>query len=277
MRCHTDQGDAVGRAGVRPSADALWRSLREEATDGSSDSLLAPLLRQGILQQAGLGEAVCASVAGAFATSVVPEESLSALFVEVVRNHGLEASFAADLHAIRSRDQAATGYLPPLLFSKAYQGLAGYRIAHSLWHEGETRRAKYLQGRISVVTSMDIHPGARLAGGVVIDHGTGIVIGETAVVEAGVFMLHGVTLGSTGRDDGDRHPKVREDVFVGAGATMLGAIEVGRAAVVAAGSVVLRDVPPGMAVAGSPARVIGESKAVLPPRSVESQQGTENR
>lgn len=255
---------------MRPSADELWRFLREEATDGSSDALLAPLLRQGILQQAGLGDAVCTTLAGAFATSVVPEASLRALFVEVARKHGLEASFAVDLHAIRSRDQAATGYLPSLLFSKAYQGLAGYRIAHSLWGQGETQRAKYLQDRISVVAAMDIHPGARLAPSVVTDHGTGLVIGETAVVEAGVFMLHGVTLGSTGRVDGDRHPKVREDVFVGAGATILGNIEIGRGAVVAAGSVVLKDVPPGMAVAGSPARVIGESKAVLPPRTAGS-------
>jgi len=256
---------------VSRPADALWRFLQEEASDGSSDSLLAPLLRQGILQQAGLGDAVCTSVARALATSVVPEESLRALCVDVVRNHGLEESFAADLHAIRSRDQAATGYLSPLLFSKTYQGLASYRIAHSLWLEGETRRAKYLQGRISVVAAMDIHPGARVAGGVVIDHGTGIVIGETAVVETGVFMLHGVTLGSTGRAGGDRHPKVREDVFLGAGATMLGNIEIGRGAVVGAGSVVLKDVPPGKAVAGAPARVIGEAKPVLPPRTAESQ------
>lgn len=252
-------------------AEELWRLLREEASHGSSDSFLAPLLRQGILEQAGLGEAVCTSVARALATSVIPEDPLRALLVEMVSHHGLEESFAADLHAIRSRDQAATGYLHPLLFSKAYQGLAGYRIAHTLWHAGETLRAKYLQGRISVVAAMDIHPAARLAAGVVIDHGTGIVIGETAVVEAGVFMLHGVTLGSTGRVDGDRHPKVRADAFLGAGATMIGNIEIGRGAVVAAGSVVLKDVPPGMVVAGSPARVIGESRPMLPPRSEASQ------
>jgi serine O-acetyltransferase len=231
--------------------------------------LIGPLLRHVVLERGSLGEAVCAAVAGELATSSVPETSLRDVLVEVVGQHDLAEVFAADLHAIRSRDQASTGYLPSLLFSKAFQGLAGSRIARALWQDGEALRAQYLHGRISVVCAMDIHPGARLAGGVVIDHGTGIVIGETAVVETGVFMFHGVTLGSTGTASGDRHPKVREDAFLGAGATILGNIEVGRGAVVAAGSVVLKDVPAGKAVAGAPARVIGDAKAVLPRRDVD--------
>lgn len=162
-----------------------------------------------------------------------------------------------DMRVVRERDPACRTYLQPFLYFKGYGGLQAYRIAHWLWTQQRDVLAYHLQSRISELFAIDIHPAARIGAGVFIDHAHGIVIGETAVVEDDVSMLHSVTLGGTGKQGGDRHPKIRRGVLIGAGAKVLGNIEVGEDARIAAGSVVLEDVAARCTVAGVPAKPIG--------------------
>jgi serine O-acetyltransferase len=157
----------------------------------------------------------------------------------------------------------------PLLYFKGFQALQTYRMAHRLQALGRRDFAFYLQSRMSVVFSVDIHPSARVGRGIMIDHAHDIVIGETAVVEDNVSMLHGVTLGGTGKEDGDRHPKVRHGVLIGAGAKILGNIEIGHCSRIAAGSVVLQSVPANRTVAGVPARIVGYAGCEEPARSMD--------
>ena len=163
----------------------------------------------------------------------------------------------ADIVAVTERDPACTSPLDPLLWFKGYHALQTSRVAHWLWLQGRKTLAHFLQSRASALFGVDIHPNARIGKGIFIDHGTGVVIGETAIVEDGVSMLHGVTLGGTGKERGDRHPKVRRGVLLRAGAKVLGNIEIGACAKIAAGSVVLAPVPAGCTAAGVPARIIG--------------------
>jgi serine O-acetyltransferase len=162
-----------------------------------------------------------------------------------------------DMRVVRERDPACRTYLQPFLYYKGYAGLQAYRISNWLWRHEREELAFYLQSRISELFSVDIHPAAKIGAGVFIDHAHGIVIGETAVVEDDVSMLHSVTLGGTGKEKGDRHPKIRRGVLIGAGAKILGNIEVGEEARIASGSVVLTSVPPRCTVAGVPARPVG--------------------
>jgi len=205
-------------------------------------------------------------------------EALGNLLAEKLAGHELDASqirelFAAgckgepklieasgaDLAAIVARDPAAGGVLVPFLFFKGYHALQSWRLAHWLWVRNRRYLAFYLQNRISDLFAVDIHPAAHIGKGIMMDHATGVVIGETAVVEDNVSLLHAVTLGGTGKESGDRHPKIRSGVMIGAGAKILGNIEVGSGARVAAGSVVLQNVPPCVTVAGVPAKVVGSS------------------
>lgn len=162
-----------------------------------------------------------------------------------------------DMRAIRDRDPACRGYLQPFLFYKGYIGLQAYRVAHWLWRHDRQVLAYYLQSRVSELFAVDINPAARIGSGVFIDHAHGIVIGETAVVGDDVSMLHSVTLGGTGKERGDRHPKIGRGVLIGAGAKVLGNITIGDEARIAAGSVVLNPVPPRCTVAGIPAKPVG--------------------
>ena len=175
----------------------------------------------------------------------------------------------ADLRAVFERDPACKGYLQPFLFFKGFQALQTHRIAHWLWSEGRETMAFLLQSRMSELFQLDIHPAARIGSGVFIDHGTGIVIGETATVGDEVSLLHGVTLGGTGAQRGDRHPKIGRGVLIGAGAKVLGAIEVGDYAKIASGSVVLRPVPAGCTAAGVPARLVNCPSCKEPARSMD--------
>jgi serine O-acetyltransferase len=169
----------------------------------------------------------------------------------------LAVQAARDMRVVRERDPACRTYLQPFLYFKGYGGLQAYRVAHWLWKQEREILAYHLQSRVSELFAVDIHPAAIIGSGVFIDHAHGIVIGETAVVEDDVSMLHSVTLGGTGKEAGDRHPKIRRGVMIGAGAKVLGNIEVGADARIAAGSVVLEDVPPRCTVAGVPARPVG--------------------
>jgi serine O-acetyltransferase len=174
-----------------------------------------------------------------------------------------------DLLAIRERDPAAASLLVPFLFFKGFQALQAWRVAHHLWNTQRKTMAFYLQSLIARAYSVDIHPAARIGKGIMFDHAHGIVIGETAVIEDKVSMLHNVTLGGTGKESGDRHPKIRSGVMVGAGATILGNIDIGEGARIAAGSVVLEDVPPHMTVAGVPAKIVGKAGCARPAEEMD--------
>ncbi len=167
-----------------------------------------------------------------------------------------------DIQAYYDRDPACDRFLMPVLYFKGFHAIQTHRLAHWLWNEGRKDFALYLQSRSSSVFQTDINPAARIGKGIFVDHATGLVVGETAVIEDDVSMLHGVTLGGTGKAGGDRHPKIRHGVLIGAGAKILGNIEVGHCAKVAAGSVVLASVPHNKTVAGVPARVVGEPAAI---------------
>src|SRR5690606_35565971 len=164
-----------------------------------------------------------------------------------------------DIQAYYDRDPACDRFSMPMLYFKGFHAIQTHRLAHWLWLRGRRDLALYLQSRSSTVFQTDIHPECRMGKGIFLDHATGVVIGQTAVVEDNVSLLHGVTLGGTGKAGGDRHPKIRHGVLIGAGAKILGNIEIGHCSKVAAGSVVLRPVPPNRTVAGVPARIIGET------------------
>lgn len=173
-------------------------------------------------------------------------------------------SACIDLQVISERDPACTGYMTSLLYFKGYQALQCYRVANWYWKKGRKFLALFIQSRISEVFSVDIHPAAQIGTGIFVDHAHGIVIGETVVVEDNVSMLHAVTLGGTGNEKGDRHPKVRRGVLIGAGAKVLGNIEINEGAIIAASSVVLEDVPAHVTVAGIPARITGHARTENP-------------
>ena len=175
----------------------------------------------------------------------------------------------ADLAAICERDPACQSPLEALLFFKGFHAIQTYRYAHTLLRQHRRALAQFLQSRSALVFGVDINPAARLGSGIMIDHGTGVVIGETAVIEDGVSMLQGVTLGGTGKEAGDRHPKIREDVMLGAGAGVFGNIEVGARAKIGAGSVVLKPVPPSCTAAGVPARLVGPCANREPAREMD--------
>jgi serine O-acetyltransferase len=175
----------------------------------------------------------------------------------------------ADIIATFDRDPACHRYIDPLLYFKGYQSIQAHRMAHRLWHLGRKDFAYYLQSRSSMIASMDIHPAARIGKGIMVDHGHDIVIGETTVIEDNVSIMQGVTLGGTGKESGDRHPKIRHGVLVGAGAKILGNIEIGHCSRVAACSVVLHDVPPNTTVAGVPAKVVGYAGCTEPARAMD--------
>jgi serine O-acetyltransferase len=178
-------------------------------------------------------------------------------------------AFRADIVATFDRDPATDRFLEPVLYFKGFHAIQTHRLAHWLWHKGRKDFAYYLQSRSSAVFQTDIHPAAPVGRGIFLDHATGLVVGETAVIEDDVSILHDVTLGGTGKDHGDRHPKIRRGVMLGAGAKIIGAIEIGYCARVAAGSVVLKPVPHNTTVAGVPAKVVGEADCVEPSRTMD--------
>jgi len=243
------------------SGDAVWRRIREElgaAADG--DPVLGRWLEGAVLQEPRLEAALVSLLAGKLAGPGLEPDSLRAVLTAALDDSvTIRDAVRADLEAILRRDPAACGLSEPFLYYKGFHALAGYRVAHWLWERDRHALARHLQSRISEVFGVDIHPAARIGKGILIDHATGVVIGETAVVADDVSLLHEVTLGGTGKETGDRHPKVGRGVLIGAGAKVLGNVRIGEGATIGAGSVVLDDVPPHVTVAGVPARVIGKS------------------
>lgn len=244
---------------ARAALDPLWQSIREEvAGDVEREPILASFLHATVLNHKSLEDALAFLLAGKLECSALPAMLVRELIADALEaNPGIGQSIRADIRATRDRDPAAKGFSEPFLYFKGFHALQTHRVAHFLWHEGRQSLALFLQNRTSEVFGVDIHPAARVGNGILIDHATSVVIGETAVIEDNVSILHEVTLGGTGKAEGDRHPKVRHGVLIGAGAKILGNVEVGRGAKVGAGSVVLEDVPPHCTVAGVPAQIIG--------------------
>jgi serine O-acetyltransferase len=251
--------------------DGVWQRVREEAEAMvAAEPALASFAYATILSQPSLEDAVVLRLAGNLDHAQVPGDLIRRLYDGVLATQpDLGAMFRADLLAVVDRDAATKRLIEPLLYYKGFAALQTHRLANALWHAGRRDMAFYLQSRSSVVFGTDIHPAARLGRGLLLDHATGFVVGETAVVEDDVSILHGVTLGGTGKEEGDRHPKIRRGVMLGAGAKVLGNIEVGVCARVAAGSVVLRDVPANSTVAGVPAKVVGEAGCAEPYRAMD--------
>lgn len=262
--------------GARPTSelaplDPVWRRIRDEADEAvRAEPLLGGMIHANVLHHDTLERALACRFALKLASAELSEQILreiaDAAYADDPR---LGAAARADLVAVEDRDPACHRLIEPLLYFKGFQALQAYRVAHWLWRQGRRDFALLVQSRISELYSIDIHPAARVGQGIMIDHAHAIVIGETALVGDNVSMLHSVTLGGTGKDDGDRHPKIGDGVLIGAGAEVLGNITVGACSRIAAGSVVLSDVPACKTVAGVPARIVGEAGCAQPARSMD--------
>ncbi len=257
---------------TKPS-DPVWTIIRAEIWSAvETEPLLAGFLHSTILKHRSLDEALGFHLAGKLATEILSPMLVQELITEAYSaSPAFDRAIHADLQAVRDRDPASNGYAAPFLYFKGFHALESYRVAHWLWSQGRRMLALHLQNRISEVFGVDIHPAARIGTGVLIDHGTSVVIGETAVVEDNVSLLHEVTLGGTGKETGDRHPKVRHGVLIGAGAKVLGNIEIGAGSKIGAGSVVLDPVPPHRTVAGVPAKIVGRPEVEEPALEMDQQ------
>lgn len=256
---------------INPVVAQVWRRLRESAQIMVNKSpLLGALGKAVILDQNDLGSALSKVLCRQQKDSWVMGDALAEAFFDAYKKlPDMVLSAAQDLIAVTERDPVATDVLYPFLHFKGFHALQTSRVSHYFWENDQPDLALYLQNMSSVLYGVDIHPAARIGSGIMLDHATGIVIGETSVVENNVSMLHGVTLGGTGKERGDRHPKIREGVMIGAGAKILGNIEVGKGASVAACSVVLQNVAPHTTVAGVPARVVGKPKSEVPAKEMD--------
>ncbi|MBP7003297.1 serine O-acetyltransferase [Amaricoccus sp.] len=261
-------------AQVKPQVarfDPIWQTIREEAQEIARDEpLMASLVHAGILHHDSLEKALSFRIAQKLASSEMSDLILREIADGAyAADPSLGVAARADILAVYERDPACHRYLQPLLFFKGFQALQCYRIGHWLWGHQRRELAYFFQMRTSESFGVDIHPGARMGQGIMIDHAHSIVIGETAVVGDNVSMLHSVTLGGTGKEDGDRHPKIEDGVLIGAGAHVLGNIRVGHCSRIAAGSVVLEPVPPCKTVAGVPARIVGEAGCAEPSKMMD--------
>lgn len=250
----------------RPEVAVLWDALRREADAAARrEAILAPAMTAAVLQHASFGQAMSARLAAKLAGDELKHAQLLAIVQEAyTAQPGMLSSACADLAAVRARDPSNDEVLTPFLYFKGFLALQGHRIAHWLWRADRRHLARHVQSRCSEILSIDIHPAAVMGCGIMLDHGNGLVIGETAVVEDDVSILQNVTLGGTGKETGDRHPKIRRGVLIGAGAKILGNIEIGTGAKIGAGSVVVAPVEPYTSVVGIPARRVGKVHTALP-------------
>jgi serine O-acetyltransferase len=253
------------------TVDPIWVRLRREAEDVvRQEPALATFLYSTILHHTTLEAAVIHRLSERLAHPDLSGELIRQAYAEALQDEpGIGDAFRADIAAVIDRDPATHRLLEPVLYFKGFHAIQTHRLAHWLWGKGRKDFAYYLQSRSSSVFQVDINPAARIGRGIFLDHATGLVVGETAVIEDDVSMLHGVTLGGTGKEHEDRHPKIRRGVMIGAGAKILGNIEVGHCARVAAGSVVVKAVPPNVTVAGVPAKVVGTAGCAEPSRAMD--------
>jgi serine O-acetyltransferase len=236
----------------------VWAVLRQDAVAAAGrEPDAAGMLRGAILDHDTLEEALAVHLAQKLGGPRLSSVTVRDLCLQALaEDRDLPERLERDLRAVRSRDPACRSYLQPFLFYKGFAALEAHRVGHWLWRQGREVTALHLQSRVSELLQVDIHPAARLGSGIFIDHATGVVIGETSVVGDDVSILQSVTLGGNGKERGDRHPKIGRGVLISVGASVLGNIRVGEEARVAAGSVVLEDVPPHSTVAGVPARLV---------------------
>ncbi|KAG5108385.1 hypothetical protein JHK84_045292 [Glycine max] len=239
--------------------DPIWDAVREEAKlEAEKEPILSSFFYATILSHDCLEQALAFALANRLQNPTLLATQLMDIFSNVMKHDkGIQQSIRLDIQAFKDRDPACLSYCSALLYMKGYQSLQVYRVAHALWGQGRKVLASALQSRVSEVFGVDIHPAAKIGDGILVDHGTGVVIGETVVVGNRVSLMQGVTFGGTGKETGDRHPKISEGVLIGAHATILGNITIGECVMIAAGSLVLQEVPPHSIVAGVPAKVIG--------------------
>lgn len=265
MARHAPSADTIERL------DPVWSRIRTEAEEiAAGDPTLGGFIYATILNHDTLEQAVSHRVAQRLGHPDLCSELIVQAFESALAAEPeIGQAMRADIVAVFDRDAACDRYIEPVLYFKGFQALQTYRMAHRLWELGRRDFAYYLQSRASQTFSVDIHPAARIGRGIMIDHAHAVVIGETAVIDDDVSMLHGVTLGGTGKEEGDRHPKVGRGVLIGAGAEILGNIAIGHCSRIAAGSVVLHDVPPNRTVAGVPAKVVGYAGCEEPARRMD--------
>lgn len=253
------------------AVDPVWTRITEEAATAiAAEPLLGGLVHACVLHHPSLEKALAYRVAQKLASSEMSEQLLREIADEAFASDPiLGAQARADIVAVYDRDPACHRFLQPLMFFKGFQAITAYRVGHYLWREGRKDLSYFIQMRVSEVFGVDIHPAARVGKGIMIDHAHSIVIGETAVVGDNVSMLHSVTLGGTGKEEEDRHPKIGDGVLIGAGAKVLGNIKIGHCSRIAAGSVVLEAVPPMKTVAGIPAKIVGEAGCEQPSMTMD--------
>jgi serine O-acetyltransferase len=259
---------------TRPAIDKLdpvWARIRREAEDiVRREPELAAFIYPTVLHHDTLEAAIAYRLAGQIDHPTRSGELIRQAYGDALEDvPAIGEAFRADIMATADRDPATHRLIEPVLYYKGFHAIQTYRLAHWLWIRGRRDFALYLQSRASAVFQCDIHPAAKIGRGTFLDHATGLVVGETAVIDDDVSMLHDVTIGGTGKEAGDRHPKIRYGVMIGAGAKILGNIEVGHCARIAAGSVVIKPVPNNVTVAGVPAKVIGVAGCPEPARSMD--------
>jgi len=253
--------------------DPVWDRIRAEAEDiAHHEPALGGFIFSSVLNHHRFEDALVHRLAQRLGNADLGAELVVQAFEDAVEAEP-DIGFAAraDIIATFERDPACHRYIDPLLYFKGFQAIQTHRMAHRLWQLGRRDFAYYLQSRMSIIASVDIHPAAQIGKSIMVDHGHDIVIGETAVIEDNVSIMQGVTLGGTGKESGDRHPKIRRGVLIGAGAKILGNIEIGYCSRVAACSVVLHDVPPNRTVAGVPAKIVGFAGCEEPARAMDHQ------
>ncbi|OEC98938.1 MULTISPECIES: serine O-acetyltransferase [unclassified Rhizobium] len=270
MVAATDIRQVEGLSAVKVM-DPIWDSMREEARAAAEkDPLLAAFLYSTIINHRSLEECVIYRICERLDHPDMQAILLRQTFEEMLADWPEWGSILrVDIQAVYDRDPACLRFLEPVLYFKGFHALQTHRLAHWLHNRGRRDFALYLQSRSSSVFQTDINPAARIGKGIFLDHATGLVVGETAVIGDNVSILHGVTLGGTGKEGSDRHPKIAHGVLIGAGAKILGNIQVGHCSRIAAGSVVLKEVPAKTTVAGVPAKVVGEAGCSEPSRSMD--------
>jgi serine O-acetyltransferase len=252
------------------TVDPIWAHVRAEAEDiVRREPELATFIYSTVLHHDRLEQAVVHRIAERLDHSALSGDLIRQAFDDALRDEpDIGNAFRADLVAVYDRDPATSRFIDALLYFKGFHAIQAHRLAHWLLHHGRKDFAWYIQSQSSAVFQTDINPAAKIGRGIFLDHATGLVVGETAVIEDDVSILHGVTLGGTGKENEDRHPKVRRGVMIGAGAKILGNIEVGHCARIAAGSVVVKPVPNNVTVAGVPAKVVGTAGCSEPSRTM---------
>ena len=250
--------------------DPVWGKIRTEAEDVvRREPEIGTFIYSSILHHDALEAAVVHRVSERLDHADVSAELIRQAYADALEDQPqLGEVFRADIVAVYDRDPATDRFIEPVLYYKDFHAIQTHRLAHWLWNQGRKDFAYYLQSRSSAVFQCDIHPAAKVGRGIFLDHATGLVVGETATIGDDVSMLHDVTLGGTGKDHGDRHPKIANGVLIGAGAKIIGNIEIGRCARVAAGSVVLLTVPKNVPVGGGPATIFGDAPGDEPSRTV---------